>query len=446
MTWHRNKVLLCLAALAFAWSGEAATRWQRGDEEGFWTGKALIAARVENVRYDRETWVMEADMEVLEVVRAERCAVPERLTVSNRLVRTNPAASFQPEAGEICLLCVEPPKTADGAWRIPPVVTPLLGGYVAARKLPADYAGDLALWREKIQPDNHERDGRNEEEMKAVLNRVVATEYCGDAIVAGVTQANALRGNAPVDGAGFVRGGEEDWPVVLGEMALEEFRRLQREGDLHDMAQIGRLLNMIVLLGRAKGNPEPAFSALLAMAEKSDSGWDATFFRSLDCAWINLSLAGEGASKALELGKFFVSRQGVDSHEFWWFADALDQCDAFARCPTEGGRAEIARFFCEASERCEKPETAFFIDRSAAGGHYYYPADDDPVAAGKPKTGVAGWKDSLQRRRLAERFEGVGENGGPLHGRVSVELAAEESELTDLKQVYGDWGKEMSDE
>lgn len=281
------------------------------------------------------------------------------------------------------------------------------------------------------------------EDVRRVLESVLSTEYCGDAIVAGVTQANALRGNAPIDSAGFVRVDEEDWPVVLGEMALEEFRRQQGEADLHNMAKIGRLLNMIVLLGRANGNPDPAFSALLAMAEKSDSRWDATFFRALSCAWINLSLDGGGASKILELGKFFVSRQGVDSPEFWCFVDALDLCDAFARCPTEDSRAEIARFMCKASERCEKRETAFFIDRSAAGGHYYYPSDDDPLAFGKPKTGLAGWKGSVQRRRLAARFESGEDDGGPLHDRVSAELSAKESELTDLKQVYGDWGAEM---
>lgn len=146
-----------MAGAVAAWSGEAPTPWQRGDEEGLGAGKALIAARVENVRYDQETWVMEIDVEVLEAARADR-SVPERLTISNRLVRSNPAVTFQPEAGEIYLLCVETPEADDGPWRIPRISKPLPWGYAATRKLPGYHAGDLAAWLEKNRSGTPEKE------------------------------------------------------------------------------------------------------------------------------------------------------------------------------------------------------------------------------------------------------------------------------------------------
>lgn len=156
--WH---VSLRLAAAAFAWDGAAATRWQRGDEEGFWEGRSLVAARVETVLMDPETWVMEAELQVLGVARTGQY-VPCRLTLANRLVRSNPAAVFQPEPGEKYLLCIEASEAGDGTWRIPPVATPLLGEVIAARKLPGDHAGKLSVWLENIQSMNKKKDGAGE--------------------------------------------------------------------------------------------------------------------------------------------------------------------------------------------------------------------------------------------------------------------------------------------
>lgn len=109
--WH---VPLCLAAAAFAWDGMAATRWQRGDEEGFWEGRSLVAVQVETGRMAPETWVLEAELQVLGVARTGQY-VPCRLTLANRLVRSNPAAVFQPEPGEKCLLCIEASGAGDVA-------------------------------------------------------------------------------------------------------------------------------------------------------------------------------------------------------------------------------------------------------------------------------------------------------------------------------------------
>lgn len=74
------------------------------------------------------------------------------------------------------------------------------------------------------------------------------------------------------------------------------------------------------------------------------------------------------------------------------------------------------------------------------------------------------WKGGLQRRRLAERFKEEPARGAFLRwneekweyersepterdiawmmwSRAAAELAADESELTDLREVYGDWAK-----
>jgi len=65
---------------------------------------------------------------------------------------------------------------------------------------------------------------------------------------------------------------------------------------------------------------------------------------------------------------------------------------------------------------------------------------------------IQGWIGSLQRRQLAERClafdeaRGTGETSTERVQRVcpwaTAELVADESELTDLREVYGDWTKD----
>ena len=300
------------------------------------------------------------------------------------------------------------------------------------------------------------------EEMRAVLERILETEYCGDGMLDGVTQAAALNGEAPVDGAGFVKLAEEDWPAVLAEMTEEQFGRMLQEGKMRADPEVRRLWNMLDLLGGAKENTDRVLHLLRQMARQTTPEWDALLLRALSCSWIHLTLERDGAAKALELGRYWADAKGVDSREFRVFVYALGMCNSFEECRTDENRAEMARFMGEMSERCTTGETALGIDKIAAGGAFFHPApgSDDPWPHGSPYEGAPGWVGSLQRRRMAERFldwcpprysydreTGVVKEVAPTPGdiekmfasRAAAELAADEKDLRDLREVYGPW-------
>ena len=304
-----------------------------------------------------------------------------------------------------------------------------------------------------------------DEEMRAMLERILETEYCGDAMLEGVTQAAALNGEAPVDGAGFVKLAEEDWPAVLAEMTEEQFGRMLREGSMRADPEVRRLWNMLDLLGGAKEHTDRVLHLLRQMARQTTPEWDDLLLRALSCAWIHLTLERDGTAKALELGRYWANAKGVDSREFRVFVYALGMCNSFEECRTDEDRAEMARFMGEMSERCTTGETALGIDKIAAGDAFFHPDpdSDDPWAHGSPYEGVPGWVGSLQRRRMAERFlewspprysydreTGVVKEEAPSPGniekmfatRAAAELAADEKDLTDLQRVYGPWPSE----
>jgi hypothetical protein len=308
-------------------------------------------------------------------------------------------------------------------------------------------------------------------EMREMLERILDTEYCGDAMMEGVTQAAALRGEAPVGGVGFVRLDEEDWPVVLVEMAEEEFARLLQEGRLHSVAEVGRLWSMIELLDTTSGNATPILCFFRKMAEQATPKWESVLFMALGYAWIDLTIEKEGAAKSLELARIFEASCGADSMPCRIFLQQLGRCDAFGRCKTPGDLAVLSRFVLERAERCPLEDEARAIDSVASGEAYCHHAEGnpDPLAFGEPHMGVPGWKGSLQRKRLAERFKDepakpgiyrIDPNTGErvaipirqrdidrmIWSRAASELATEDSELTDLRQVYGDWTKEKAEE
>jgi hypothetical protein len=316
-------------------------------------------------------------------------------------------------------------------------------------------------------PILHGRDGK----MRAVLESIVDTEYCGEALAEGVTHVAALCGMAPVKGIGFVKLDEKDWPVVLTEMANEEFERLLQEGKLHSIMDVKRLRNMIGLLGTARCDAAPILAFFRKMAERATPKWQTVLFMSISCAWIDLTIEKDGAEKSLELGRILESSCGTDSMITGIFLEQLGWCDAFGRCKTQEDLAALSRFVMEVAEKCQNEGRASSIDSIAAGEAYFHPAEDDTASftIGKPKMGVPGWKGSIQRKRLAERFKdepakpstyridaNTGERIYPaptqrdidrmIWSRAASELATEDSELTDLREVYGDWTKEKTEE
>ena len=317
-------------------------------------------------------------------------------------------------------------------------------------------------------------------EMREWLDRILDTEYCGDAMMEGVTQAAAIRGEAPVEGPVFGGLDEEDWPVVLLEMAEEEFERLSREGKLHSIMDVKRLRDMIGLLGTARGDATPILAFFRKMAEQATWEWDpvlekwtwdTVLFTAISYAWIDLTIEKEGADKSLELGRVLETSCGADSMPCGIFLRQLGRCDAFGRCKTPEDLAMLSRFMLEKAEHCHRSDRAGLIDQIAVGDAYYHheEGNPDPFAWGSPHMGVPGWKGSLQRKRLAERFKDepakpgsyqIDPNTGEwiaapirqrdidrmIWSRAASQLATEDSELTDLRQVYGDWTKEEAEE
>lgn len=286
-----------------------------------------------------------------------------------------------------------------------------------------------------------------EEEIRAFLSRIVNTEYCGDAMAAGVSHGAALRGKAPVEGGGNVHVEQEEWFPILHEMTLEEFHRLARESDGNSIMDIGHLGTMLSLFREATEKREEALDALRTMAEEAPPNWNYDFFTAISCAWIDLAMGNDDVNKCIELGRIFDKNGGVDSKGVQCFIDALGRCDAFGRSQIDADRAVLSRFVLDAAERCTTSRTAGTIDIIAAGHEYYYPGDGDPLSFGKPKIGVAGWEGSLQRRNLAARFEKAdGHMAQLLRSSTITERAQNESELTDLRQVYGDWSRDKVEE
>lgn len=142
-----NLRIAALAAVSVATMAFAAIPWNPGDTAAFWKGKTLLVGRITDV--DITSGNMDMEVEVLEVGFADE-PVPSRLIVRNRLVRTNPAVVFQPEAGQICLLGLEHGDSGDGTWQIPAVVTPALGAHVTARELSDDYRVEYEYWLDKV--------------------------------------------------------------------------------------------------------------------------------------------------------------------------------------------------------------------------------------------------------------------------------------------------------
>ncbi len=305
-------------------------------------------------------------------------------------------------------------------------------------------------------------------EVREALNQILDTDYCGESALAGVTQRAALQGEAPSEGGSFRKFAEEDWLPVLLDMANEEFGRLAKGGNLGSRRDTDRLWHMIALLGAAQDNVAPALDFIHKMAVQATPGWESGFFLFASAVWIDLTIEKEGAAKCLELSRLFDVSCGSYSWAWWIYFDTLGACDAFARCPTDQDLAILSRFVMEAADQCRSAELASQLDALAAGESHFHlaPTDSDPFALGAPMMGVPGWKGSLQRKRLAERFRDVPARGSVykiynletgekvlaeptqrdidrmIWARAAKELATDDAELTDLRKVYGDWTKE----
>ena len=309
----------------------------------------------------------------------------------------------------------------------------------------------------------------SDEETRAILNEVLEIEYCGSS---GFGVGTAIRGHSPVPGQGFVRLEEAEWGPVLVKMAGEELDRCKAATPeimaMYHKAQEpfadGKGLKMSfeerdaasgpVIQARRKLEAETRklhkMLFLMGQMEVERDGVVRMIGRfALECppeyglngnangAWIRQTMKDGNVEKCLELGKRYRAEKGKGSGE------EIDYCcqvaaEVLPACTSEEyGR--VARYVLETMEEC---------------GDYGQCLRFDDVAAER----LRGWVGSLQRRRMAARFldwrpqrynpeTGAFVQADPtpeelsrmLTTRAAAELAADEKDLTDLREVYGEW-------
>ena len=192
--------------------------------------------------------------------------------------------------------------------------------------------------------------------------------------------------------------------------------------------RLGRLAG---LLGEAGECQDEALRTLELVAQPSPG---KSFAHFICVAWVRLTLNSEHPERFSELGQWYLEKQGADSREFTWFCDALWR--AYPACRREGnpvGQA-IGRYLLSAAEKIREPYFALHFDQCASGQGWSTgrPRQHQPV---NWLPGLEEWEGSLQRRRLAERFA----DDTVLCTRAAAELAADEKDLTDLREIYGAW-------
>ena len=322
------------------------------------------------------------------------------------------------------------------------------------------------------------------DEIRAIVQAVVETEYCGSAMMDGVNHTAALGGTSPVPGRGFVRLEEAQWRPVVLVMAREEFAQRQEEwaellenvrrtSDALSACRTSRAsraerdtaLDVYNRASRALNHPLAKFNRMLVLlgsTGETDEALDAFLERvvkecppecdTLDTGilvWVRRTLREQRSERCFELGRWIREKWGFESAQHGRFCRTLFA--SMSELPrSDSERGKIARYLLDAVEHYERYESCWGFDMDAASN-------------------LPGWKGSLQRKRLAERFRDEPARGGTSHwdeetreyvrdsprqrdvdlmlwSRAAAELATEDAELTDLREVYGDWTKERDDE
>ena len=310
-------------------------------------------------------------------------------------------------------------------------------------------------------------------EVRAILEDVLATEYCGTAIADGLGVTTAIQGLSPVMGRGFIKVEEADWGPVLLEMAADELDRcntatveiiamyqkamelfadgkgLKMSFEERDAAsgpviqarrqlagETRKLHKMLFLMGRMDVERDGVVRMIGRFALECPPEYGLN--GDANGAWICQTMKDGNAEKCLELGKRYREEKGKGSGEEVDFCCRV-AAEVLPACPSEESYGMVARYVLGAIDGC---------------GDYGQCRRFDEVAAER----LRGWVGSLQRRRMAERFPdwrpqrfnpetGAFEPADPtpedlarmLTTRAAAELAADEKDLTDLREVYGEW-------
>ena len=299
--------------------------------------------------------------------------------------------------------------------------------------------------------------GRDVREALEVLFR---TQYCGTAMMDGMGLHTALRGESLLADNTYFNYPEEQWLPVLIDMTDEELETCLRDtaGDIADIRRVEAaggfrdnsgsetsrflwdahkrvtsrsftLVSMVVCLRNAEGGT----AKVLDMLEKVGMAIPPEFSMDHD---VNGAIVAKACrdgvfKRCIEVGRRYRAVHGPGSPKEWGL------CRAFAlygipTLPSDADRQEGYRYVLEFCDTVNNSNPGQWVDRSVAEF-------------------LPGWAGSLQRRHMAERCLASaetqdGETPAERIQRVcpwaAAELAADESELTDLREVYGDWNGE----
>ena len=303
---------------------------------------------------------------------------------------------------------------------------------------------------------------RGEGDVRVFLEKVMDTQYCGEAVEAGWGLQSALPGKSPVDGLGFATAEEGEWFPVALRMGREDLATLC---DLHGKAVVaeaesgaadkaireridatfGHLEKVVRLIGISENHGAEAADFLESVFRTRMPGLQGNpvdrlgnyligFWRH----WIRQSDLGTeaGVERCLELAREYAVEYGYGSQgNFAFCANWLE--NGAERCRPKAGYDAAARHVLASMEHFGEHWQCYILDRDALAG------------------GLAGWAGSLQRRRMAERFihleppkvprwdeQRQQEVLVPYEEAWALMLprraAADEKELTDLREVYGE--------
>lgn len=300
------------------------------------------------------------------------------------------------------------------------------------------------------------------------VSRIIELEPCGHVWASGWTPTHALESREILESewrpAAIVLADEELNRWRNGDYAQEVFlmhhlrtlaynshdaseneERLKRAAELEQSLLVAglRLRRLTALIGATGDNREEALRTLFYIAREAPEESKAP--GTARSAWVRLALASEDPVRFKELGDWILETSGSDSSQFIDFCHALWKAGLPPINSHEETVKEVSRWLLSAAEQFKNPASAEDFDRCANGEAFFDRPAMSPDARRLP--GLKGWEGSLQRKHLAERFSSPDALPGTrFQARVAAELAADESELTDLREVYGDWAQKAEEE
>ena len=262
------------------------------------------------------------------------------------------------------------------------------------------------------------------DDVRNAIEQVAGLNPCNGTLASGWSPVKALR----------ARGVQEcDWVAEAAKMADEEMARWT-ENDSTDQsngAPDGRKLRLLAaMLGEARECRDMAMQTTLRMAQEAPEGSGA--WSPASGAWILLVCSSDTPERFVELGDWYLANRGPDSAEFTRFCTGLWMQHSACGDAERSLKRAIEKYLIASAEKFQNAYNVAIFDVYAVGDTHFqhYP-------------GLEGWVGSLQRRRLAEKFPNALVKGtNTLASRAAAELAADEKDLTDLREVYGAWEEE----